>query len=157
MNATKIFAMFAVLVLVAAPVFAKNDKETVVETEEDNTSNDLHALCQAKGFDFGIARWEYKKNDGGWQVKVGDGTTTSVTGNEESASWTSNPDADGVLTNGSNDIFAADDSATKGVDHNGNINNVTFCGYNDEVPEFGVIAATVAIAGSMVGLVALRK
>ena len=122
--------------------------------------------CAAHGFDFGVAKWEY---DGGWFRAEGDTSpwTTSVTGTLQEADWTADPAVDGVLVKAATfyEVYAGGTSGTVyGIEevkpqavvvHD--ISHVTLCANEEEIPEFGVIAASIAFVGAVAGFLILRK
>ncbi len=140
---TKLFAVFVAFAFAIAPVFAA-------------TGNSMNALCQAKGFDYGIAKWQYRQE----QWVLGDhieGYETFVGGSMARAEYTSSPNAVAVLTNGGAQVFEGGDGRlVKGENHNGNIEQIVFCADAEEVPEMStfVLGGAAAIA---VGLVAFRR
>jgi hypothetical protein len=140
---TKLFGIFVALSLVFAPMLV------LAQSEQS-----MNALCQAKDFDFGIAQWHYQNGkDAQWElVNSIEGWTTSVTGDTGLAEYEASPAADGVLTNGAATIFdGASGTIEKGVNHNGNIQTVVFCGNTPaDVPEFGSLLAvgTLGLMGA---------
>lgn len=127
------------------------------------SASSIDEVCQTYGYDFGIAQWEWSTSQEGY-VLVEEPVTagTSVTGDSSVATWTSEISVAGVLTN---EIctFQVTLGGTSGsverYDPLYNIQEVYFCGdYSDEeVPEFGTIAASIALIGAVAGFIIMRK
>jgi len=114
--------------------------------------------CQANGFDFGIAKWEY--GDGVYSLSDDGefpGYTTNVIGNNNQANWTSDPAAAGILTKEAGDTFVHPGGMSGIVNYHGShaISHLTLCGNFEEIPEFTTIGATLVLAGA--GLYIYRK
>lgn len=147
---TKLFAVFVALALLFAPALAVAQ-----------SARSMDALCQAKDFDYGIAQWHYQNGkDAHWElVNSIEGWTTSVTGDTGLAEYEASPAADGVITNGAAIIYDGESGTIeKGVNHNGNIETVVFCGYNPaDVPEFGSVLAVGTLGLMGAALVAAKR
>ena len=122
--------------------------------------------CKAKGFDYGIVKYEcnsiipvegsaaedYEISYINWNLN-NEGKCSSV-------DWTSNPDADGVLSKEGKKYFISEDLGTLSKTGKNSISHITFCGnYNDEpvVPEFGAIVATLTVIGALGAFFIVRK
>jgi len=94
--------------------------------------------CQANGFDFGIAKWEW--DDDEYEHAEGDVSpyTTSVTGDDEEADWTASPAVDGVLVKRGGDTSVESGGTAGTVYENDHaISHITFCGNEQEDPVCG--------------------
>ena len=111
--------------------------------------------CQAHGFDYGIAKYEYV--NGGYTLDEGIfhnyAIAISVNSDARSIIWKAEPAVAGVLLKTMTDHYVVGVGGTRGVtdmDIKNDISHVTFCGDEPtDVPEFGVVAAAgiLAIAG----------
>lgn len=119
--------------------------------------------CQGLGFDYGVAKWECDDLacTGAWTLNEEVYTGTSVTGDCDSADWdVGTSGADGIVVKADGDagtheaIIGTSGTITKDKYA---FSHVTFCGYDEEVPEFSTIAAAVALVGAIAGFVFLRK
>lgn len=86
------------------------------------------------------------------------GYAVDVSGDTSSADWTADPAVDCVIHKEATDYFTYDGGASgtiNKVEHD--ISHITFCADENEVPEFGVIAAGIAIAGAIIGMLIIRR
>jgi len=124
----------------------------------DGGVGDPDQECQAHGFDFGIAKFECGNETASEGINV-DWTNCDL------AAWTANPAVDGVLSKEGN-CYQYFSGGAQGVvdDLTHDISHITLCG-NEElpppaersVPEFGVVAAGLALAGAGVYIARKRR
>jgi len=133
---------------------------SVVSAEQDFSSLDKE--CQAYGYDFGISKWEWNGQD---LIEVATLSEYSIQalGNNNQVSWTASPGVAGVL---SDEVcyYQVLLGGTEGIindkyDDGFSIQHVTFCGdfEDEEIPEFGTIAAGLALIGAIAGFVIMRE
>ena len=115
--------------------------------------------CQAHGFDYGIAKYGF---DGSYTLDEGifHGYSIAISkeSNAEQVIWKASPAVAGVLLKTSSDHYVVAAGGTTGtavMDIEKDISHVTFCGDDEEVPEFGVFAA-LGVLG-LAGLFVYRK
>lgn len=133
----RLFTLFMLLLLVGMV----NAKVGSVDTE-----------CQAYGFDYGIEKFETNDNGGYILEEDHPDYDISVSGTLSQASWTATPSVDGVLIKGGQNYYSYDGGTSGTVyssDVGHDISHITFCGSNEEVPEFGVIAGAIALVGAL--------
>ncbi|GIU70297.1 MAG: hypothetical protein KatS3mg002_1533 [Candidatus Woesearchaeota archaeon] len=118
--------------------------------------------CKQYGFDYGIAK--YSQNNG--QYNFDEGTdVVNITGNKTHFHWVSNVYISGVLVKAATNtsVFSGGyegDAQSMSYNNNGklqDISHVTFCGKDNEIPEFGVIAGIVALIGALGIFIYTRK
>ena len=115
------------------------------------SAGSIDSECQAHGFNFGVAKWEWNDELGIFELKDHiDNHGTNVEGNQEEASWTADPAVDGVLTKQGNDylVFGGGTNGLVSEDMHG-ISHITFCRNNEEIPEFSTITAGIALVVAM--------
>src|SRR3989344_287971 len=109
----------------------------VIEEDDKPGTGSIDNECQAYGFDFGIAKWEWDDEKGEYVLEDGynEDYETSVTGDASEADWTSDPVADGVLSKEGQDYQnlpgGTDGTVVKGGH---DISHITLCG-NEGEPE----------------------
>ncbi|MEM4710895.1 MAG: hypothetical protein QXL18_03045 [Candidatus Woesearchaeota archaeon] len=116
--------------------------------------------CQQNGFDYGIAKYEY--NNGYYFDEGSD--VVNITGNSTHIHWDSSVYVSGVLVKSAQttSVFSggySGDAQSMSYNNNGklqDISHVTFCGNENEIPEFGVIAAGLALIGA-IAIFAIRR
>lgn len=86
--------------------------------------------CQANGFDYGVAKWEWQDNS---YQSSGEANGTNVTGDNNTAYWTADPAVAGVIrkAGSTSTVFPGGNSGTISADQYG-ISHLTFC-QNEEV------------------------
>ncbi len=85
--------------------------------------------CQAKGFDYGVAKWEWSNNS----YTTDNANGTNVTGDNNQASWTANPAVAGVIRKAgtTSEVFPGGTSGNISADNYG-ISHLTLC-QNEQV------------------------
>lgn len=127
-----------------------------VSAEPSDPTTECNTYCNGAS---PVAKWDWE--DGNYVEKLGardPNYVTTVTGNETMAYWTSNPAVDCVIEKESTDhtVYASGTSGTVSK-HDHDISHVTLCANGSTIPEFNLIAAGIAIIGSGIGFVTLRK
>ena len=118
--------------------------------------------CQAHGFQFGIAKWEWNETSEQFELESEKaGYSTNVWGDADEAYWTSTPGVAGVLSKEATcyQYLPGGYEGTVEKLHYG-ISHLTLCGNdepNGEVPEFGLIGGLLVVAGAAGFLVFRRK
>jgi hypothetical protein len=121
--------------------------------------------CMANGFDFGIAKFEWS----GTAYVIADNITgyaLTASGNATNASWTSSPAIAGVVMKSglnvavfpgglSGDVYGLPKDGTHPQVQD--ISHFTLCGNNNAIPEFGTVAALVALAGAVSAFVIMKR
>ena len=115
--------------------------------------------CTGLGFDFGVAKWEC--NGGSWTLDEGDGNTI-VTGNCDVADWdVDSTNATGIVVKAGNIEHGGVHYAIWGtsgtVDEVKELSHITFCGDEQEIPEFGLITGLTALSVAGAGYLFMRK
>jgi hypothetical protein len=153
--------LFAFVLLLAVG-FASAKQVSCLELGYDaelaGSVGSIDTECQAHGFDFGIAKWEWDEEEFILESENSN-YDTSVWGTNSLAQWTSNPDADGVLSKEGQCYQYLPGGSSGNVTYiNYGISHVTLCGYDHEndVPEFGLIGAGLVVLGAA-GFLIFRK
>jgi hypothetical protein len=128
------------------------------------SGNGFSEDCEAHGFDYGIAGWEYNQTSSAWEA-YGDPVWTSVNGSSDVADWQSGY-GDGALI--FSDAINYTVTGTVGTEHTPGMSLILICAFegsntetgsdtanrilsqNDpEIPEYGMYAAIVALLGGV--------
>lgn len=96
--------------------------------------------CQAKGFDYGVAKWEWSGNS--YELS-GSANGTNVTGDNNLANWTADPSVAGVIRKAgtTSTVFSGGNSGTIAAESYG-ISHLTFCQNREVVKTYCELTLT---------------
>lgn len=111
---------------------ARVDEIKLLGLQNNILVGNMDTVCTSAGYDFGVAKYEWKHN--GYQKESEkNGYTTTVTGTASQANWTSNPAVVGVISKQATSIIDHSQSGSFGTINKGahDISFVVLCG-NDK-------------------------
>lgn len=121
----------------------------------------IDSECQGLEYDFGIEKFEWNEETQIYELETNNPNyNIQVTGTDSLAYWTANPVVDGVIHKEDNLPLFDNDGGSSGTIYQHSqhaISHITFCGNENEIPEFSTITAGLALLGAGAGFVLLRR
>jgi hypothetical protein len=128
---------------------ARVDEIKLLGLQNNILVGNMDTVCTSAGYDFGVAKYEWK-NNGYQKESEKNGYTTTVTGTASQANWTSNPAVAGVISKQATLIIDHNQSGISGTINKGahDISFVVLCGNNTPEPTTATIVTQKVVCES---------